>query len=122
MRRLKNILVLMLILCFAVPSFGERVIMTKEKGSFLRSLELITTINANYDERSKMLTVLFYGNYGEVVVSVEDEQGNTVHWDFIYVTMRSEISVPLKSISAGRYKLSITVVGESPMEGWFEAD
>ncbi len=122
MRRLKNILVLMLILCFAVPSFGERVIMTKEKGSFLRSLELISTINANYHERSKMLTVLFYGNYGEVVVSVEDEQGNTVHWDFIYVTMRSEISVPLKSISAGRYKLSITVVGESPMEGWFEAD
>lgn len=101
MRRLKNILVLMLILCFAVPSFGERVIMTKEKGSFLRSLELITTINANYDERSKMLTVRFYGNYGEVVVSVEDERGNTVHWDFIYATMRSEISVPLKSISAG---------------------
>ena len=70
-------LVALLLAMALSPCFGKSITLTrasKKASTFLRSLEFITTINADYDEQSQKLTIDFDEDFGDVIVSIENEQ------------------------------------------------
>jgi len=110
------------LLVMAVVCYGEKIALGRKSSSYLRSLEIVTTINADYNEQSKKLTIDFYENLGDVIVSIENEQGAKVYSRFFRATPRSTMSFSIQSISSGTYNLVITPVRGTPVEGGFIID
>ena len=118
-------MLVLLLLVMTFTCFGTSITLTRaaHKGTtFLRSLEFVTTINADYNEQSKKLTIDFYEDFGDVIVSIEDEQGTKVCSRFFRATPHSTMSFSIQSISSGTYNLIITPAISASVEGSFTVD
>lgn len=121
----KASMLVLLLLVMTFTCFGTSITLTRatHKGTtFLRSLEFVTTINADYNEQSKKLTIDFYEDFGDVIVSIEDEQGTKVCSRFFRATPHSTMSFSIQSISSGTYNLIITPAISASVEGSFTVD
>ena len=121
----KASMLVLLLLVMTFTCFGTSITLTRAtyKGTtFLRSLEFVTTINADYNEQSKKLTIDFYEDFGDVIVSIEDEQGTKVCSRFFRATPHSTMSFSIQSISSGTYNLIITPAISASVEGSFTVD
>ena len=88
----------------------------------MRSLEFITTINADYDEQSQKLTIDFDEDFGDVMVSIENEHGTKICSSFFRAAPHSTMSFSIQSISSGTYNLIITPVRCASVEGSFTVE
>ena len=123
-KKIKAIVLVSLLLMTTGACFGKSItLVSKSKNiTYLRSLEFIATINADYNEQSKKLTIDFYEDFGDVIVSIENEQGTKVCSRFFRATPRSTMSFSIQSISSGTYNLIITPVRSASVEGSFTVD
>ena len=118
-------LVALLLAMALSPCFGKSITLTrasKKASAFLRSLEFITTINADYDEQSQKLTIDFDEDFGDVMVSIENEHGTKIYSSFFRAAPHSTMSFSIQSISSGTYNLIITPVRCASVEGSFTVD
>ena len=115
-------MLVVLLLVTTIVCYGEKIALGRKSSSYLRSLEIVTTINADYNEQSKKLTIDFYENLGDVIVSIENEQGAKVCSRFFQATPHSTMSFSIQSITSGTYNLVITPVRGAPVEGSFTVD
>lgn len=121
MKTVKNLLMVALTFAISIPCLGEPVDLKKRKSRWGRSLgiELVTTIQADYSEIRKALTIDFCENAGSVIVSVRNSQGNVIYSRVVNADKGTSLFVPLQNFSAGAYHLSITPMGEVAIEGSF---
>ena len=65
-----SVLTALLIMAMPIVCYGKYIPLTKKSSSYLRSLELVATIDAEYKEQSKKLTIDFYEDFGDVILSM----------------------------------------------------
>ncbi|PNE28154.1 hypothetical protein BHU09_08535 [Tannerella sp. oral taxon 808] len=118
----KSSVLVVLLLVTTIVCHGEKIYLSRKSASFLRSLELVSTINADYNERNKRFTIDFYEDFGDVILSIEDEHGAKVCSRFFQATPHSTMSFSIQSITSGTYNLVITPVRGAPVEGSFTVD
>ncbi|MDR2148222.1 MAG: DUF3244 domain-containing protein [Tannerella sp.] len=118
----KSILAAVLILAMAEPCLATPIPLEKRKNIVKRSLSIgmLTAISADFDGQSKTLTLSFYGNFGETLVTIEDLEGNVVLHDAVEANSHEYI-IEMEDLSEGEYKLSISTGGDS-FEGFFYVD
>ena len=85
----------------------------------MRSVELVTTVNADYNGSFKTLVVGFYEDFGNVIISVENSRGEVVYSDCVYARSYSQSVISMRGLASGDYSITLTPVGEDPMEGDF---
>ena len=106
----KSSVLVVLLLVTTIVCHGEKIYLSRKSASFLRSLELVSTINADYNERNKRFTVDFYEDFGDVILSIENEHGAKVCSRFFRATPHSTMSFSIQPITSGTYNLVITPV------------
>lgn len=117
-----SVLTALLIMAMPIVCYGKYIPLTRKSSSYLRSLELVATIDAEYKEQSKKLTIDFYEDFGDVILSIENEYGAKVWSRFFRATPHSTMSFSIQSITSGTYNLVITPVRGAPVEGSFTVD
>ena len=118
----KSSVLVVLLLVTTIVCHGGKIYLSRKSASFLRSLELVSTINADYNERNKRFTIDFYEDFGDVILSIENEHGAKVFSRFFQATPHSTMSFSIQSITSGTYNLVITPVRGAPVEGSFTVD
>jgi Protein of unknown function (DUF3244). len=119
MEATKKILAIMLTIAISIPCFGGIPLLKKGRGNWTRSIEVVTSINADYNETHKTLTIDFYENFDIVLISIEDISGKDIYNTIFQASSGSKIFIPLQGLSAGDYYLSITLKNGDIIEGSF---
>jgi hypothetical protein len=122
-KNVKKLLAVLLALCIVLPCLGKKVSLKKKgDGSWTRSLVMVTTIEADYDENSSVLSLGFYEDFGTVYIGVSDASGYTIYGDYVDAYSSAEFSIPLDNLADGEYVLSIVQADGTAIEGEFEVE
>ena len=119
MKAEKKILAIVLIMAISIPCFGGIPLVKKGRGNWTKSIELVTSINAEYNEDRNALTICFDENFGNVIISIEDASGNMIYNNAVQASSGTKVFVPLQGLPAGDYRLSITLKNGDIIEGFF---
>ena len=119
MKAANKILAIVLTFAISIPYVSSLSLKMKKKGSWTKSLELVTTINAEYDDDRNSLSISFYENFGKVIISIEDTRGNVIYNNDADASSGTKIFVPLQGLPAGDYRLSIFLKNGDIIEGIF---
>gem|GEM_PF-3307254 len=120
MKAAKKNLAIVLIIAISIPCFGNGIPLKKRSGgSWTKSLELVSTINADYTEDRNALSISFYENFDKALISIEDIRGNVIYNNEVEASSGTKILVPLQGLPAGDYRLSIYLKNGDIIEGFF---
>ena len=119
MKASKKILAIMLTISISIPCFGDIPLIKKGRGNWTKSIELVTSINADYNADRNALRVSFYENFELVLISIEEISGNVIYNNVVKAGCGTKLYIPLQGLSAGDYCLSITLINGDIIEGSF---
>lgn len=117
-RVVKTMGILMLTFFLAAPCFARKVHLIP--GRSIYSLPIYLPVEADIDDDSRMLTIQFLKEMGNVTIEVRNTTGNVVSYDSVEAIALSSISISLTEEEAGTYQVFVIVKDGSGYYGNFE--